>query len=96
VKQGPANQSYGLQVAKLAGLPTKVIEQATMKLQQLEETSVRLEAREDPGPFQQMSLFDHADRHPAVELLESIKPDEINPKQALDLLYQLKDTIKRS
>jgi len=94
VKDGPANQSYGLQVAKLAGVPAYVIEQATIKLQQLEENSVQLEAKSSAGSYQQMSLFEPWDPNPAIELLKTLNPDDLSPKQALEHLYQLKSLLK--
>ncbi len=84
VKPGPANQSYGLQVAQLAGVPKTVIEQARKKLHALEQQAVS--TRDDSGQFE---LFN--DRpHPVVEQLQTLNVDELSPKAALDLLYQLK------
>ena len=103
VRDGPANQSYGLEVAKLAGLPASVIKQARSLLQQLEQRS-RADQASD-----QFDLFDSHDEpyvaaiDPAftsatdkntVELLEqlqAINPDELSPKQALEALYLLKN-----
>jgi len=83
VKPGPANQSYGLQVAQLAGVPDAVIKQAKRKLIELENLSVSNHS--DSGQFEMFS-----DRpHPVVERLQELRPDELSPKQALDLLYQL-------
>jgi len=94
VKEGPANQSYGLQVAKLAGVPAYVIEQATIKLQQLEENSVQLASKTATTPYHQMSLFEQRDNHPVLEHLKSLDPNDISPKQALEQLYILKALIK--
>lgn len=84
VKSGPANQSYGLQVAKLAGIPYIVIEKAKEKLQKLEE----LAYRQEPIP-KQHDLFVQKE-HPVVSALRSIDPDALSPKEALQLLYELK------
>jgi DNA mismatch repair protein MutS len=88
VKEGPANQSYGLQVAALAGVPPKVVKRAREKLMLLERQAVadspaRQHAR-------QLDLFEMTPVSPALELLESIDPDAITPRQALDFLFQLK------
>lgn len=86
VKQGAASQSYGLHVASLAGVPAKVIQQAKQKLHQLEQTQVVLPAVTES----QMPLFDV---HPLESMLGEIEPDELSPKQALELLYKLKKSI---
>lgn len=89
VKPGPANQSYGLQVAQLAGVPVSVIQQARKKLVELEQHSV--EAHADTGQFEMFS-----DRpHPVLELLQAMDLDRVTPREALDILYQLKkDALK--
>lgn len=91
VKSGPANQSYGLQVAQLAGIPRAVIEKARHKLQQLEAEApsqpASLAEREQP-PLQS-EMFMPA-THPAVDYLQRLNPDEISAKEALAILYELK------
>ena len=91
VKQGPANQSYGLQVAALAGVPKAVIGNAREKLQMLESKS-----RQEPGHVQrirQLDLFAAQDPHPALRLIDQLKPDELTPRQAMDIVFQLKSMI---
>jgi len=94
VKEGPANQSYGLQVAQLAGVPKNVITQARKKLHQLE-----LDARQAPQQGQTMSLnlgfSEEADKEAqdVKNALEAIEPDELTPRQALDALYHLKKLL---
>ena len=89
VKPGPANQSYGLQVAQLAGVPGKVIQLAHKKLIELEQHSVETHA--DTG---QLEMFTTRP-HPAIERLQALEMDTLSAKQALDLLYQLKkDALK--
>ncbi|MCH8176184.1 MAG: DNA mismatch repair protein MutS [Proteobacteria bacterium] len=92
VKSGPANQSYGLQVAQLAGIPKAVIEAARIKLNAL-ETEAPLETSENSEaaatePIQN-ELFALAS-HPVVDFLERFNPDEITAKEALTILYELK------
>lgn len=91
VKDGPANQSYGLQVAALAGVPAIIIEKAKVKLRQLEDKAY-IEQQEEAG-FNQLDLFTAKETHPAVNLLAGINPDELTPKLALELVYQLKSLI---
>jgi DNA mismatch repair protein MutS len=91
VAEGPASQSYGLQVAKLAGIPTPVIQQARRKLVELEEAQVR--------DLHQGDLFLNStpplqpEPHPALAKLEAITPDNLSPREALDLLYELKGLL---
>jgi DNA mismatch repair protein MutS len=92
VEEGPANQSYGLQVAQLAGVAAAVIRAARRKLALLEEHGL------DPGP--QRDLFAGAaaptpeppaiEDHPVIRTLRACEPDTLAPKEALDLLYRLR------
>jgi len=90
VKPGPANQSYGLQVAQLAGIPAEVIQSARQKLQQLEQDTVSGEVKNSAPdqPFQ--SEMFASIPHPVVSYLERLEPDEITAKEALKILYELK------
>lgn len=87
VKDGPANQSYGLQVAKLAGLPKLALHSAKKKLIELENASA-------VTPTHQLSMdLIPETNNPALDLLNDIDPDELTAKQALDILYELKKKI---
>lgn len=86
VKPGPANQSYGLQVAALAGVPKTVVSKAREKLRSLENKAYR----QPDSKIQQMDLFSQPEPNPVQIKLEKIDPDQISPRQALDLLYELK------
>ena len=100
VQEGPASQSYGLQVARLAGVPQAVIRAARKRLAELE--SAARERNDQPD------LFD-TDRAPSVgadasepdvsggaagqalgDALAEVDPDQLTPREALDLLYELK------
>ena len=88
VRPGPANRSYGLQVAALAGVPGEVIENARRMLSELEGDRPR--ARGAPRE-RQYRLFDAPPpRHPAMDRLRGLSPDEMSPRQALEALYELK------
>ena len=89
VKSGAANQSYGLQVAKLAGIPSIVIKQAREKLQQLELETDGQRAHQE---VEQGDFFD-TEPHPAIQQLESINPDLITAPEALIMLYELKSKL---
>jgi DNA mismatch repair protein MutS len=87
LEEGPASQSYGLQVAALAGVPGAVIRAARRYLQDLEHRSLSRDGHADlfaapPAP--------EPERHPALDLLESVNPDELTPRDALELLYRLR------
>ena len=91
VKDGPADRSFGLQVAALAGLPKSVVREARGRLAELEQR------RNDPAPVlsaqtldapQQFGLFTPSSA--ALDALSAIDPDELTPKQALEALYRLK------
>ena len=108
VKPGPANQSYGLQVAQLAGIPAAVIDSARGKLAQLEAESLATTTSQAVASARlretavsstsslaepyQSELFAQA-THPIIETLERINPDDISAKEALALLYELKATL---
>ena len=90
VQEGAANQSYGLQVAALAGIPKSVVASAKRKLTQLEKQNV------DAGPQVDMFVADEppeAPLHPVVSELEILDPDDLTPKQALEALYKLKSLL---
>jgi len=95
VKEGPANQSYGLQVAALAGVPRHVIREARARLEQLE----RQAAHQNEAGSAQLGLFDAPPPPPepvmpeALRLLEQADPDALSPREALDLLYRLKAAL---
>jgi DNA mismatch repair protein MutS len=93
VKDGPANRSFGLQVAALAGLPRTVVEQARRTLAELEQRGApQAVAQMSPATLdapQQFGLF-APQASPALEALAAIDPDELTPKQALEALYRLK------
>lgn len=87
VKEGPANQSYGLQVASLAGVPPEVIRRARERLLQLESQSANAP---QPESVEQFSLFSTVFSHPALDQLRELDPNELSPKAALEALYQLR------
>ncbi len=100
VRDGPASQSYGLQVAQLAGVPPAVIRAARKHLADLEEHAARVTRP-------QRDLFTASDLrveepepapaadHPLIERLRAIKPDELTPRAALDALYALREELKK-
>ncbi|MGH8750649.1 MAG: DNA mismatch repair protein MutS [Burkholderiales bacterium] len=86
VEEGPASQSYGLQVAQLAGVPQNVIKSAKNYLLQLEQQSVGKDGQKDLFAPQSKT---EPPAHPALQILKETDPDQLNPKQALEKIYQL-------
>lgn len=95
VKDGPANQSYGLQVAQLAGVPKSVIDQARNKLHSL-ETDASHAVRE--GSTLPLALSFPTEPDPQAEALQQaladIDPDGLTPREALGALYKLRQLMK--
>jgi DNA mismatch repair protein MutS len=93
VKQGPANRSFGLHVAALAGVPRPVIQAARRYLEQLEAQQNRAERDEGaPGAAApQLSLFQQ--EPPALAALRALDLDALSPREALDMLYRLRESL---
>jgi DNA mismatch repair protein MutS len=106
VKDGPANRSYGLQVAQLAGVPLGVIGEARRYLEQLESERERQRAAgaADDARTAQTELPLFVARAPADrglappdalrEALKSLDPDELSPRAALDALYAMRRLLE--
>jgi DNA mismatch repair protein MutS len=90
IQEGPANRSYGLQVAKLAGIPAPVLSAARHKLAELEAGAPA--AQNMPIPAQP-DLFSQSPPHPLLEELENLDIDELSPRQALETLYRLRSRL---
>jgi DNA mismatch repair protein MutS len=95
VEEGAANQSYGLQVAQLAGIPRSVVNAAKRKLTQLENNQVATSSAQ-PDMFVVDALPKEVAVHPVVSELEIIQPDDLTPRQALEMLYKLKNIAASS
>ena len=88
VKDGPANQSYGLQVASLAGVPNDVIRRAKIYLKTLESQQAEL----GHNPQGQLNLsVDEPTSDPIRDAVDALDPDSMSPRDALAALYKLKD-----
>ena len=100
VKKGAADRSYGVQVAQLAGLPTAVIARARTVLEALEKGE-REGGASQKALIDDLPLFSQAppplskpQSTPALDMIAEIHPDELTPKQALELIYQIKEAAK--
>ena len=95
VEEGPANQSYGLQVAQLAGVPATVIRAARRNLQALEEKSATASPQRDlfSGAATAPAEPEPPLEHPILTALRAADPDALTPRDALALLYQLRQKL---
>ena len=89
IQEGPANRSFGLQVAKLAGIPAPVLQAAQEKLLELERGAI-LEQQANADFRAQDDLFSAHQPHPVIDLLKAVNVDDLTPREALDTLYELK------
>jgi DNA mismatch repair protein MutS len=94
VKEGPANQSFGLQVARLAGVPKMVIQDARRYLGELER---RDHATRPDAPQRQLDLTPAPDPAQSAVMaeLDRVDPDSLSPRDALALLFSLKERLKK-
>ncbi len=93
VEEGPASQSYGIEVAALAGIPASVVRDAKRRLRALENREIAAGPQDD--------LFAHLPdedvappRHPALTALAALSPDDLSPREALERLYALKRLVE--
>lgn len=110
IVKGGADKSYGIQVAKLAGVPDSVIERAKELVEELVSADITTtvkniasenkSAKPKPVPhydevdMKQMSLFDTVKDDDVLEELKTVQLDELRPVDALNLLYQLQNKLK--
>jgi DNA mismatch repair protein MutS len=101
---GGADKSYGIQVARLAGLPEKVLKRAfevldNLEKQELDEVGQPRISHSEDGPVdqgpQQLLMFAE-DHSPVLKKLDDLTPDDLTPRQALDLVFELKDLRKKT
>jgi DNA mismatch repair protein MutS len=90
VADGPANRSYGLQVAKLAGVPADALRQARSFLARLDRFSARRDAHDDLFGTQESPPAPDSRGSAALDRLASLDPDQLSPREAHAALYELK------
>lgn len=119
IRQGPASKSYGLQVAKLAGIPAVVLESAKQQLANLERSGSKLTPHQSDSSavgegqklsemhvfhskrsrvtagVQQADLFAAVQPSPVEERLRDLSLDNLTPLSALQMLYDLKELLKK-
>ena len=96
VEEGPANQSYGIQVAALAGIPAAVLKASRRQLREFEQRASINPLQPDLFAAAWSSAVEAGEpaTHPAVDRLLSIDPDRLTPREALDALYELKSLLQ--
>jgi DNA mismatch repair protein MutS len=88
IEPGPASRSYGIQVARLAGVPAAVVQHARHALAALEAQST--ESRSQVDLFAPPPVSEAPEAHPLQTALQAIDPDTLSPREALEHLYTLK------
>jgi len=95
IEPGPASRSYGVQVARLAGMPAPLIRQARATLEALEAQQAAGAAQVDLFAVPPSPAADDSREPGALEReLQALEPDTLTPRQALDALYRLKSLLK--
>ena len=92
VEEGPANQSYGIQVAALAGIPAAVLRAARRQLREFEQRASINPLQPDlfASALSNAAEASEPATHPAIDRLHAIDPDRLTPREALDALYELR------
>lgn len=93
IQEGAASKSFGLQVAQLAGVPKAAVSRAKQKLAELETEQHRIHAEGHSEKSSQVQLPLIDEPHVAIQKLAQIDVNNVTPKQALDILYELKETL---
>ncbi|TPH19332.1 DNA mismatch repair protein MutS [Litorilituus lipolyticus] len=92
VQEGAASKSFGLQVAQLAGVPKAVIQRAKQRLTELENQQAPTILPKQSEQSTQLSLI--SQEHPIIDTIKNTDINDLSPRQALDLLFQLKSQIE--
>jgi DNA mismatch repair protein MutS len=92
VAEGPASQSYGVEVAKLAGIPSEVIHAAKLKLGHWESQSFG-PAKTNPEPVVVKTAVIDPGLAPILAQLRALDPDKLSPREALEWIYKLSSRV---
>jgi len=99
VIKGSANRSYGLHVAKLAGMPKNLLARAETLLTELEQKNVSRTMDEKivntslHAGMAELSAVTAFEKHPIIKTIEDLSPDHLSPREALEILFTLKNTL---
>jgi len=92
--EAPSDRSYGIEVARLAGVPSAVLRRSRELLEQFEEDAENKKPAADSQP-QQLTLFDIS-QEAVLEELAAADPDSMTPMEALQLIYKLKAESRKA
>lgn len=108
IEPGPASKSYGIAVAKLAGLPNRALKAAQKHLNDLENQAATNRPQldifsampsengvDEEGKEQEVEPVDNLQTNELAEALAQIQPDNLTPREALDALYRLKEICNK-
>ena len=93
IEPGPADKSYGIHVAKIAGLPADLLKRADTILAQLESQEQKNPSNQRNIVNEQMSLFDEKEENPILAELAQVDVYNMTPMQAMNLLLEWKQTL---
>ena len=93
--KGKADKSYGIQVAKLAGIPENILIRAKNILEILEEESSKMKGFQNSLPLFEKNMPNKENKrtHPVIDQLKTISPDQLTPLEALEIMYKLKSLL---
>ena len=91
--RGSANRSFGIEVAGISGLPKTVVERAKQHLKELEKLNI---TRQNNNPYQQLSIFNTNGSGEIIKILRDLDMDDISPRNAYDILADLKEKAAES
>ncbi|KLU59049.1 DNA mismatch repair protein MutS [Peptococcaceae bacterium CEB3] len=90
---GKADRSYGIQVARLAGVPAELLQRAKVLLHTLEESSQQ-ETLMEAAAVTQLALFEEPETHPLLDEIGALPLEDMSPRQALEYLFDLRTRLK--
>ncbi|TKB44717.1 DNA mismatch repair protein MutS [Thalassotalea mangrovi] len=93
VQEGAASKSFGLQVAQLAGVPKAVVKRAKQRLKELEAVVQNQPVTVETQGAAPQASFSFNEDHPVIDKLQHLDVDALSPRQALQYLYELKETL---
>lgn len=91
---GRADRSYGIQVARLAGLPKELLQRAKSLLLELEASELAPTMSDTRNPVTQFSLFEVVQTHPLLQEINQLQLDDMTARQALQYLFDLRERIQ--
>ncbi len=95
IKRGRSGRSFGIEVAKMAGVPASVVERAKCILAELEDNDIAKIEIKDTQKETQHTNLDCTQSHPVVDQLRNLNTDQLTPIEALNILYEITKQVKQ-